>query len=328
MTGQDSFACRFCKELLPPDALYCTHCNRSQDRLFIRCKFCKHEIPIGATHCIHCGRSQSLVLLSCEFCREEIPSNAHYCPHCNRCVKSTANRCKFCMEELPIGATHCAYCARSQNLLLVSCPFCQGAISKEATYCIHCNRDTTWHLGRCRFCKKEIPEGATYCTYCNRQQKGFFGYLPVSSSILSLIAIVVSVSSTLITIVPTGLRSWEDAHGKSEIQCSLIRWGDTDVQIAVSNKGNRPAAVRGLQLIAGSNLGINFAAPAPVPIVPPGTFQIVSFASTAGIENPTVSKPLPSLKEIRHRSRSLVLLIVPFASEANNITCGNWSTYE
>src|SRR5262249_26121736 len=200
-----SVACNFCKESLPAGALYCTHCNRSQDRIFVRCRFCQQEIPTGATHCSHCGRSQNL----------------------------SVTRCPFCQEEIPVGAQYCIHCSRLTN--------------------------SVWY--RCKFCKEELPSGATYCRHCSRSQKSWLAHLPLSSSVIGAIALLVSVSSTLLTIIPNVWKSWQELYPKSELQFSLVDWADTTVKIAVSNKGNRVAALRALKFTSNVDLGVLFAAP-------------------------------------------------------------------
>jgi Double zinc ribbon len=233
----------------------------------------------------------------------------------------TPVRCSFCKEEIPLGATLCTRCNRSQDWVLVRCINCKEEIPAEALTCTHCGRSQNMTSVRCKFCKEEIPQGATYCTHCNRYQD-WRKYFPLSSTVLSLLTALASLLLALISVLNIVLPKIIAINTpvRSEIHCSLVQWQGSQITLAVSNTGIRPAVVKELRLVPNSIPGSSLTPDTTFQILEPGKYQIITFTNRIS----GVSSDLPALDSKLRSQGQLILVIFPYASEPNEIRCSNW----
>jgi len=169
-------------------------------------------------------------------------------------------------------------------------------------------------------CHNEIPRGAKICTECNSYQdwRRHFG---ISSTILSLLVALFSVLTVAIPVVRNAL-----TPERSDIHCSLVRWGGAEATLLITNRGSRPAVVRNLRLDPIENRAVqspvSFATELNDPILEPGKFRTITFYGVSG----TVKTDLIPMTELRDRY-TLVLDIFPFRKEAPTIKCDNWKDW-
>ncbi len=172
----------------------------------------------------------------------------------------------------------------------------------------------------CRLCCSPIPVGANFCSECDTYQdwRRYFG---VSSTILTLLIALFSVLTVAIPVVRNAL-----TPERSDIHCSLVRWGGEEATLLITNRGIRPAVVRNLRLEPVENRGVqspvSFATELSDPILEPGKSRTIIFHGVIG----TVTADLTPPAQLRDRY-NLVLDIFPFRKEAGTIKCDNWKDW-
>jgi hypothetical protein len=204
-------------------------------------------------------------------------------------------------------------------------------------------------VSRCITCREKIERGAKICIRCNQFQdwRRFFG---LSSTILSLLVALVSVLSIAIPAV-LNVRPPQ----KSDIHCSLLEWNAEggNFKLAVSNKGNRAAVVKGPMLARkqterdkpadrdqketskrpASTESNSAIAENKLPlfhpekddwdqVLEPQSYRVLMFWADVG-----GSRNLASIDEVRQHY-SLRVLVFPFeSSTGTEIPCDNWETF-
>ena len=172
----------------------------------------------------------------------------------------------------------------------------------------------------CRLCRNPIPVEAKFCTECDTYQdwRRYFG---VSSTILSLLIALFSVLTVAIPVVRNAL-----TPERSDIHCSLVSWGGPEATVLITNRGIRPAVVRGLRLAPIENKAnqppVSFAGELNDPILEPGKSRIITFHGVIG----TVTTDLVPTKGLCDHY-TLVLDIFPFRREDRTIKCDNWKDW-
>ena len=93
----------------------------------------------------------------------------------------------------------------------------------------------------CLVCGRSIPESARKCTECNSYQSAGARFMHS----LNL--------SALVTLVPVATLAWAFVHdryqlGKSDIGATLLECQRAEISIFATNRGDRPALIRGASL--------------------------------------------------------------------------------
>ena len=135
----------------------------------------------------------------------------------------------------------------------------------------------------CRVCREKIKAGARKCIHCDSFQN-WLSFVPVSSTILSLLVALVGVSSALI---PQLQRAFTPQ--RSEL---AFRFQSASLKVVsrfVSNGGSRPASVASGWLVIGNGKRGNTSeqvelslvrsnVPIDAVVVPPGQSELLFFA--------------------------------------------------
>ena len=98
--------CRYCQQLVPPDANTCPACS-SVNPVQARCPKCAHPSAKAAA-CSSCGLSLEI---TCPFCGQKT-FFSDYCEHCDRRLVVTCPHRKCRTEQPPLG-DKCIKCGRA-----------------------------------------------------------------------------------------------------------------------------------------------------------------------------------------------------------------------
>jgi len=99
--------CRYCQQLVPPDANTCPACGKVNP-VQARCPKCAHPIRKGWVACSSCGLSLEI---TCPFCGQKT-FFSDYCEHCDRRLVVTCPHRKCRTEQPPLG-DKCIKCGRA-----------------------------------------------------------------------------------------------------------------------------------------------------------------------------------------------------------------------
>lgn len=99
--------CRYCDQLVPPDAEVCPQCGRWNPVDELRCPRCRSPIMEGWKACSRCGQS---LTVTCPFCNQ-VTFFGDHCSHCDArlTVRCLQKKCGF--EQPPLG-TICVKCGK------------------------------------------------------------------------------------------------------------------------------------------------------------------------------------------------------------------------
>lgn len=100
--------CKYCGQLVPPDASVCPACSKVDPAGPLRCPACRAPIQPGWVSCSNCGLS---LTTTCPVCGKET-FFGDYCEECGGRLTVTCPHKKCGAEQPPIGDT-CAVCGKS-----------------------------------------------------------------------------------------------------------------------------------------------------------------------------------------------------------------------
>ncbi len=100
--------CRYCDDLVPPNANVCPFCGKVNPVGPLRCPKCRNPVEKGWKACSHCGLALEI---SCPKCNE-MTFLGDYCTNCEtRLIEVCPN--PKCRTEQPPGDVKCIKCGRS-----------------------------------------------------------------------------------------------------------------------------------------------------------------------------------------------------------------------
>ncbi len=99
--------CKYCDELVPPDARVCPVCSKVNPLGPNRCPACRSPVRTGWQKCSHCGLS---LRTPCPVCGEET-FLGDYCQACGELLQTHCGN-KKCGAVQPLGARACGECGR------------------------------------------------------------------------------------------------------------------------------------------------------------------------------------------------------------------------
>ena len=99
--------CRYCNQLVPPNANVCPFCGKVSPVGSLRCPKCRNPVEKGWFACSHCGLS---LQIDCPKCSEKT-FLGDYCEKCDArlLVACTNRKCKT--EQAP-GSDCCVKCGK------------------------------------------------------------------------------------------------------------------------------------------------------------------------------------------------------------------------
>ena len=104
MPGYSKF-CRYCDELVPPDATVCPSCGKENPTGSLRCPKCRSPIRPGWSRCLTCGLDLEI---DCPECGER----TFFGDYCEACDARLVVVCPHCeTEQPPVGDT-CVECGK------------------------------------------------------------------------------------------------------------------------------------------------------------------------------------------------------------------------
>jgi hypothetical protein len=100
--------CRYCQQLVPPDAATCPYCSKVNPTGSLRCPKCKSPVQSQWKSCT-CGQPLEIT-------------------------------CPSCFQQTFFGD----YCQKCDQRLLITCPKCKTAQPPLGGNCIKCKKPLSW----------------------------------------------------------------------------------------------------------------------------------------------------------------------------------------
>lgn len=97
--------CKYCDQLVDPDARVCPWCGKINPTHSFRCPRCRAPIQLGQRACMSCGLS---LTVGCPSCGQST-FLGDYCERCGAPLLVTCPKCKT--QQAPIGQ-NCIKCGR------------------------------------------------------------------------------------------------------------------------------------------------------------------------------------------------------------------------
>jgi hypothetical protein len=184
-------------------------------------------------------------------------------------AEPAVDRCPVCAEALPPGALKCRACGALRTWVS-QCQSCGAPLPEAATVCHECGQFPR-NVRLCAACKRPLPPGASTCGSCSALQ-WFGGYLQLSQTSLGLLLALIGSVTALVAVL-------SNLHlPRSETRVFFHAVADNDsgaatqeLWLEVANFGNRPARIRGANLILHGKKDLT----RPVRIIRPDVEQLM-----------------------------------------------------